>query len=140
MMAKKKNIKNPFNKNLNLNDKEIKKILSNSRQIFMEKKYSNLDYLLNKRYTWIDREISGLKDILEIGSGAGLSKFYIKNKFVTSDIIKNKWINFSFNAEKIPFPNNSFDCVFVCQTILHFKDPIKFFLEVNRVFNYFSPL
>ena len=49
-------------------------------------KNKNLDYLLSKRFGWMNNFIQSSEVGLEVGAGAGLSKQFIQNKNLkTSD-------------------------------------------------------
>ena len=47
----------------------------------------NLIFLLNRRFSWMKNFIDENEKGLEVGAGAGFSKYFIKNKdFLISDI------------------------------------------------------
>ena len=49
-----------------------------ARENFLEKRPSNLDFLLNKRFEWMNTHIGSSMKGIEVGCGHGLSKEYIK--------------------------------------------------------------
>ena len=123
----------PFNPEKDLSDKEIASIFKQRRYDFFSKNNKNLNYLLRKRYSLIEENLINKERILEIGSGAGLSKSFINAKFISSDIIDNKWIDVCCNVENIPFPNNYFDAIFSSNAFLHFDNPVKALKEMERI-------
>jgi decaprenylphospho-beta-D-ribofuranose 2-oxidase len=123
----------PFNPEKNLSDREIASIFKQRRYDFFSKKNKNLNYLLRKRYSFIEENLINKDRILEIGSGAGLSKSFISAEFISSDIIDNKWIDVCCNVENIPYPDNYFDAVFSSNAFLHFDNPVKALKEMERV-------
>jgi len=55
---------------------------------------------------YIMKEDSGI----EIGSGTGLSKLFIKSQnFMITDFIDNNWIDRKVDALNMPFENSSID-------------------------------
>ena len=113
--------------------------------------------LYQRRFKYVaDKYLSGgKKDVLEIGAGSGdfsiyCAQLYPQNSYTISDISQDmldrffprakKWFksdhNFKlgyFPAEKIPFPDESFDVVLMKSTVHHFDDFDKAFNEVRRV-------
>lgn len=135
-----KYLKSPFDSKSPLKYTDAKKLFIKKRKEFLNNSSLNLKFFLSKRYDFINKYISNKENIIEIGSGAGLSEFYINKKYLKSDIIENKWIDLCFNCEQIPLPNKSFDAIFTCDTILHLKDPKNFFYEANRILKDFGIL
>lgn len=135
-----KYLKSPFDSKSPLEYIDAKKLFIKKRKEFLNNTSLNLKFFLSKRYDFINKYISNKKDIIEIGSGAGLSEFYINKKYLKSDIIENKWIDLCFNCEEMPLPNKSFEAIFTCDTILHLKDPKNFFYEANRILKDFGIL
>ena len=124
---------NPFNPKKDLSNREIASILKERRKDFYSKKNKNLNYLLGKRYSLIEENLINKDKILEIGSGAGISKSFINAKFISTDIIDNEWIDVCCNAENIPFPDNYFDAIFSSNVFLHFDNPVKALKEMERI-------
>jgi len=62
----------------------------------------NLIYLLNKRFSWMEKYINKKKIIIELGSGNGCIKKIINNKkIILTDIIKYPWIDKKVDMLKI---------------------------------------
>ena len=85
-------------------------------------KNQNLDYLLSKRFGWMNNFIQRSEVGLEVGAGAGLSKQFILNKNLkTSDFSDHQHLDFkNVDAQKTEFGGNSFDYIIssTCCTIL----------------------
>lgn len=97
----------------------------------------------------------GPKDVLEIGSASGdlstyFASLYPNHRYTVSDISQiqlerflprvQKWFKISypfktvaFAAESIPFPDESFDLIFIKAAVHHFDDRKKAFAEIRRV-------
>ena len=52
----------------------------NASQIFNSRKSSNLKFLLKKRFDWMNEFINKSDVGIEVGSGAGFAKYFIKNR------------------------------------------------------------
>ena len=72
-------------------------------------KNKNLDYLLSKRFGWMNNFIQSSEVGLEIGAGAGLSKQFILNKNLKiSDFSYYQHLDFkNVDAQKTEFSENS---------------------------------
>ena len=125
--------KSPFDRSENKTLREVEEIFRSTREDFFSNKNRNLKFLLQKRYSQIENMLTNCDRVLEIGTGAGFSKIFIKKEFISSDIAKNEWIDECFSAEKIPHKSSSLDAVFTTDTILHLDDPVNFFKEVERI-------
>ena len=70
-----------------------------------------------------------------MGSGAGFTKEFIKNKnFKLSDLGEDEHLDFkNIDAQNTGFKNESFDYVIASNMIHHIPYPIKFFKEMNRI-------
>ena len=102
---------------------------------FNSSKSKNLKFLLKQRFDWMNKYI-GEKDIgLEVGSGAGFTKFFIKNNnFKTSDLSEDNHLDYKkVDAQATNFKDQSFDYVIASNMIHHIPYPIKFFKEMNRI-------
>ena len=95
----------------------------------------NLDFLLKKRFGWMNSFIENHHYGIEVGSGTGFSKDYIENKnFKTSDISSASHLDFkNIDAQKTGFPDENFDYVIASNMVHHIPYPIDFFKEMNRI-------
>lgn len=86
-------------------------------------------------YNKIEKNLVGT-NILEIGSGAGISSKFLKNKKVLmTDLLpwrKNGIIG-NINSENLPFENDFFESAFALDAIHHICDPVKAISELCRV-------
>ena len=72
---------------------------------------------------------------IEVGSGAGFSKEFIKNtNFKLTDLGNDDHLDFkNIDAQNTKFENESFNFVIASNMIHHIPFPIKFFKEMNRI-------
>ena len=72
---------------------------------------------------------------IEVGSGAGFTKDFIKNKnFKLTDLGEDEHLDIkNIDAQNTNFKNESFDYVIASNMIHHIPYPIKFFKEMNRI-------
>ena len=96
---------------------------------------NNLKSYLNFLYGKIDAEFSNESGLLEIGSGAGLSKYYLPHKIERTDILpwtQNEVIGM-IDAQSLSYETNHFDGAFCVDVIHHLSDPLKAIEELIRV-------
>ena len=72
---------------------------------------------------------SGL--VIEIGSGAGLSKETVPD-IVTTDILPYETVDLCVDAMELPFKNCSLRAIFLLNTLHHIPDIQRFFYEAQR--------
>ena len=106
-----------------------------ARDLYYSAKYSNLKFLLEKRFTWMNNFINDEDKGIEVGSGAGFTKNFILNKnFKLTDIGSDKHLDFkNIDAQNTGFENESFDYVIASNMVHHISFPLKFFKEMNRI-------
>ena len=106
-----------------------------ARELYFSDKSNNLKFLLEKRFSWMNDFIKEDHVGIEMGSGTGFSKEFIKNKnFKLSDIGKDSHLDYkNIDAQDTGFPKESFDFVVASNMIHHIPFPIKFFKEINRI-------
>ena len=104
-------------------------------KLFKENKSANLRFLLKKRFGWMNKFIKPDDLGVELGSGPGFSKEFIKSKnFKTSDLSNHDHLDIkNIDAQDTKFKNETFDFVVASNMIHHIPYPIKFFREVNRI-------
>ena len=104
-------------------------------KLFNEKKSSNLRFLLNQRFSWMNSFIDKNDYGIELGSGAGFAKHFIKNEnFKISDLSDYDHLDYkNIDAQETGFDSNSLDYVIASNMIHHIPFPIKFFKEMNRI-------
>jgi len=104
-------------------------------QIFNSRKSSNLKFLLKKRFDWMNKFIGPNDTGIEVGSGAGFAKYFIKNKnFKLTDMSSNSHLDYNnVDAQNTNFKDSSFDYVIASNMLHHVPYPIKFFKEMSRI-------
>lgn len=107
--------------------------LVKARKIFLEKKFKNLDFLLFKRFHWINEYLTKKQKIIEIGSGAGFLSLYLNEKIIKSDAIKYPWIDQKLNAMDLKLKEKSVDVFIASHTIHHFYSPYKFLNDIEKI-------
>ena len=106
-----------------------------ARELYYSSKSKNVRFLLNERFSWMNDFIQDEETGIEVGSGAGFSKDFIKNKnFKLTDIGEDDHLDFkNIDAQSTSFESESFDYVIASNMIHHIPFPIKFFKEMNRI-------
>jgi len=109
--------------------------INSARKKYFKKKPTNLQYLLNNRYCWMNQYINGKEKVVELGSGAGFSREFINNpKLLLTDVNNtNVWIDQKVDALNMPFKSQSLDVIICSHMIHHIASPAFFFKEVERV-------
>ena len=106
-----------------------------ARSLYYSSKSQNVKFLLNKRFSWMNSYIKDNATGIEVGSGAGFSREFIKSKnFKLSDLGEDDHLDFkNIDAQNTGFNDESFDFVIASNMIHHIPYPIKFFKEMNRI-------
>ena len=104
-------------------------------KLFNSTKSKNLKFLLEERFGWMDNFIEKNEVGLEVGSGAGFAKLFIRNKNLKlSDLSEDDHLDFkNIDAQATGFEDSSFDYVIASNMIHHIPFPVKFFREMNRI-------
>tara|TARA_B100000945_G_scaffold311786_1_gene305482 strand:+ start:1124 stop:1930 length:807 start_codon:yes stop_codon:yes gene_type:complete len=106
-----------------------------AKKIYETSKSKNLKFLLEKRFEWMNKYIDENDIGIEVGSGAGFAKDFIKNKnFKLTDMSEDEHLDYkNVDAQNTNFKSDSFDYVIASNMIHHIPYPIKFFREMNRI-------
>ena len=106
-----------------------------AREMYYSNKYNNVKFLLSKRFGWMNKFIKESDHGIEVGSGAGFSKDFIKNKnFKLTDLGNDEHLDYkNIDAQNTGFKNNDLDFVIASNMIHHIPYPIKFFKEIHRI-------
>lgn len=108
--------------------------IQSARKVFLKEQPSNLKFLLETRYGWMNEYVDGLKDVIEVGSGPGFAKEFIRNnKFLTSDVKKYDWIDLEIDALNTGLEPESMDAIISSHMIHHVAKPVEFFAEMHRI-------
>ena len=110
---------------------DIKKAIKD----FNSNKNQNLDFLLEKRFSWMKKFISEKDAGLEVGAGAGFSKKYIKNKeFKISDFSSDDHLDLKeIDAQNTRLESNKYEFIIASNMLHHVPYPIKFLNEMYRL-------
>lgn len=93
--------------------------LKSARHRFLTERPTNLEFLLEQRFSWMNQYTDGKSQVYELGSGCGFSKEFIKNpNFKLTDVSGESWVDLHVDALNLPFPKESVD-VFVCSHMIH---------------------
>lgn len=107
--------------------------LARARLEFTSKPINNLRYLLRKRYEWMNEFIRNYDIVVEIGAGAGLSKYFINHKsLITTEVSPYPWIDLCIDALSLPFRVETIDVLICVNVIHHLATPIKFLSDAHR--------
>ena len=106
-----------------------------ARDLYYSAKSQNVKFLLEKRFSWMNEFIDENDIGIEVGSGAGFAKDFIKKKnFKLTDLGHDKHLDFkNIDAQDTGFQKESFNYVIASNMIHHIPFPMKFFKEMNRI-------
>jgi SAM-dependent methyltransferase len=106
-----------------------------ARERYYRNPSNNLRFLLQKRYVWMNDYLCPESRGLEVGSGAGIGRDWIRcRQFYLSDLAGYPWLDFKqVDAMHTPFEPQSFDFVIANNMIHHLAYPARFFREMNRI-------
>lgn len=109
--------------------------LENAREIYTSGRNGNLNYLLSRRFSWMNQFISKGENGLEIGAGIAASKDFINCKeFLTTNFANSAWLDRqNIDALDTGFESESFDFVIVSNVIHHLAFPERFLRECQRI-------
>ena len=110
--------------------KRIKKCdIKQSRNRFRDKKNTNLRFLLEKRFLWMKKYTKNKKNIIELGSGNGACKDFLKDKnIVLTDIQKYPWISKKIDMNNFKLSKKYIkrvDIFIINQALHHCANPSK---------------
>ena len=102
-----------FNKVQFSNSENRMKSIANTkiaRELYFSSNSSNLRFLLDKRFSWMNSFIQDTDIGIEVGSGAGFSKEFIKNtNFKLTDLGNDDHLDFkNIDAQNTKFENDNF--------------------------------
>ena len=106
-----------------------------ARELYYSSRSLNVKFLLEKRFSWMNNFIKDEDVGIEVGSGAGFLKDFIKNSNLKlTDLGNDKHLDFkNIDAQNTGFPKESFDYVIASNMIHHIPFPMKFFREMKRI-------
>ena len=103
-----------------------------AREHFIKNKANNLKFLLARRYAWMNDYIRDLDSVIELGCGAGLSKFFLDCPgLILTDVHDAPWVDQRIDALNIPFDDDSIDAFICSHMIHHLANPHRFFSSLH---------
>ncbi len=106
-----------------------------ARENYYRYRPANLEFLLKKRFSWMNDFIKKGDKVLEVGCGTGISRDFIRpdcNVLVT-DFASHPWVMKKVDALDTDLKSKSFDAVYCSNMIHHVPFPKKFFKEMARI-------
>ena len=104
-----------------------------AREFFLKRRPRNLEFLLRKRYEWMNEYLKPGNSAVEFGSGSGLSKEFIRHdNFRITDVEKRAWIDEQADALNPPYEDGSIDVAIFSHMIHHLENPAQFFETMHR--------
>ena len=106
-----------------------------ARKMYYSRKSKNIEFLLKKRFSWMNNFIKETDIGIEVGAGAGFSRDFIKNKNLRlSDMSNDDHLDLvNIDAQNTKLEKESLDFVIASNMIHHIPYPIKFFREMHRI-------
>lgn len=109
--------------------------VTNARNHYYRSGNTNLRFLLERRFRWMNRFIQPSDRGVEVGCGTGISKDFIKaREYLVTDFADHPWIDVkNVDALATPFKDGEFDFVVSSNMIHHVPHPVRFFREMHRI-------
>lgn len=108
--------------------------VARAREYFLTHRPRNLEFLLHKRYDWMNAHLRPGMRVVEFGAGSGLSKEFIRHEgFRISDVEPRPWTDDVADAMAPPYPDGSIDVAIFSHMIHHLTNPARFFASVRRI-------
>lgn len=116
--------------------KKVFKLISPeiSRNKFI-KGNKNFTFLVYKRLKWMKRYIKNKTNILEFGSSNCVSKLILGNKIICTDILDNKFLDFTLDMNTLNIPKKyqkKYDVLIFNHCLHHSKNPIKVLKNISK--------
>ena len=103
-----------------------------AREFYIDHKPNNLFMLLKARYGWMNKYLEGKYKIIELGAGAGFSKFFLEKDIILTDVVKHNWIDMRIDALNPEIEDGSVDVIICSHMIHHLASPMEFFEIVAK--------
>ena len=104
-----------------------------AREFFLKHRPRNLEFLLRKRYEWMNAYIQPGQRVVEFGAGSGLSKEFIHHdNFRITDVEPRPWVDDVADAMDPPHADGSIDVAVFSHMIHHLPNPVRFFEGIQR--------
>ena len=95
----------------------------------------NLIFLVNKRLKWMKKYTKNKYSILEFGSSNCLSKLVLGKKLVCTDILNNKFIDFTLDMNNLNIPKKyqkKYDVLIFNHCLHHSKNPLRVLQKISK--------
>ncbi len=95
----------------------------------------NLEFLLTKRYGWLNDHIAPTDVGVELAAGIGVARDHVvAASLVLTDVDEGEWLDVpGVDATATPFPDGGLDFVIMQNGIHHLAQPIRVFEEAARL-------
>lgn len=108
--------------------------IKDARMHLLNNRNTTIFFLIQKRYSWMNKYIGEFDHGIELGCGTGVSELHINSKnFKLTDIMKHDWAQNIVDAHKMPFEDSSLDFIILNNVIHHLSKPIVALSECSRV-------
>lgn len=103
-----------------------------AREKFLNRRFRNLDKLLNQRFEWMNEYINDGEKVVEFGCGAGFFPLYVDRGDITlTDVVRNEWVDEIADAMAPPFAPASIDVIVCSHMMHHMAKPVTFLKQVH---------
>lgn len=107
-----------------------------ARETYNKYKPQKLEFLFHKRFDWMNEYIKKGDKVLDIGSGTGIARDFIRKdcNLLLSDFANHPWLDLKMmDALNTKLPDNSISAICCSNMIHHIAFPKKFLLEMSRI-------
>jgi len=106
-----------------------------ARERYLSGQNRNLTFLLEQRFSWMNRFIDPGMSGIEVGAGIGASRDFIDcHEFLLTDYDDLDWLDVTnVDALDLPFDDQSLDFIVSSNMIHHVAYPVRFFDQAARV-------
>jgi SAM-dependent methyltransferase len=105
-----------------------------ARDEYATRRGSNLKFLLNKRFSWMQQYLGAQTYAVEVGCGAGFSELFLHSGTLElTDAEPRPWAKRIVDAQELPYADASLDVLIANNVIHHIAYPDRFFRGAARV-------
>jgi len=108
--------------------------INDSRKRIFSKHNQNLNFLLEKRFLWMEPFLKNRKIIIELGSGNGCIKSILKNNIILTDIVQYEWIDEEVDMLKLNLNErylDNVDAIIINHSLHHCANPFQSLKKMN---------
>jgi SAM-dependent methyltransferase len=108
--------------------------VAGAREHFLKNRPYQLEFLLRKRYRWMQAFLQPADKVVEFGSGAGFSRMFLDAPgLILTDVEPHPWIDEEVDAADPPYEDESLDAVICSYVIHHLAKPAVFLDSLLRL-------